>query len=449
MAEQMPRVMLVSLGCAKNTVDSETALGELAEAGCALALEPQDADVILINTCGFIAPARTEAYEVIAQMLACKDARGWPKVGAMGCLAQRWGARLRRDFPELDGVFGLAAYGDLPRYINSLLRGKKVVEGLSKNRKIATGARLLSTPASYAYLRVADGCENRCAYCAIPLIRGKLRSRALEEVVEEARELDADGIGELILVAQDTTLYGRDLYGKPRLPELLRAMLDNTQEARIRVLYAHPAHLEEEVLQMLGGEERLCGYLDLPLQHINDRILKAMNRHYDRARVEEILRLKERHCPKLVLRTSLITGFPGETEKEFAELLDFVRAGHVNYLGVFPYSQEEDTPAADFATQVTEEIKEERRNALMEAQQSITFKWLDSRVGAKVHALVDEVREDGILVCRSGAEAPETDGVILARSKAKQKDIKIYPGCNIIACLAQRVGYDMEALIER
>lgn len=448
MADEMLRVMLVSLGCAKNTVDSETALGELTEAGCALALEPEEADVILINTCGFIEAARTEAYEVIAQMLSYKNAQGWPKVGAMGCLAQRWGARMRRDFPELDGVFGLAAYGDLVKSINSMLKGKKVVDGLSKNRKIATGARLLSTPASYAYLRIADGCENRCSYCAIPLIRGKLRSRPLEEIVTEAVELEAGGIGELILVAQDTTIYGKDMYGRSRLPELLRELLAKTKTARIRILYAHPAHLEEEVLRMLGSEERLCRYLDLPLQHINEGILQKMNRHYGRARVEDILAQKEKHCPDLVLRTSLISGFPGESEGEFNELLDFVKAGHFNYLGVFPYSQEEDTPAAGYNPQISLALAEERRNMLMEAQQGITFKWLDSRIGQKVSVLVDYIDEEERIICRSAAEAPDTDGLILLEPADNEMEIKIYPGCNIIACLSERVGYDIVATAE-
>lgn len=445
MPEHAPRVMLVSLGCAKNTVDSETALGELAEAGCELALDPAEADLILINTCGFIQDAREEAYSVIREMLSHKDARGWPKVGAMGCLAQRWGARMRQDFPELDGVFGLAAYGDLPKFINSLLRGKKVVDGLSKNRRIAEGARLLSTPASYAYLRIADGCENRCSYCAIPLIRGRVRSREREAIVAEAKLLDEQGVGELVLIAQDTTLYGKDLYGQPEFTGLLRELLQETEQARIRVLYAHPAHVSEELLRMLGGEQRLCGYLDLPLQHINSGILKKMNRHYERGRVDEILGWKDKHAPKLVLRTSLITGFPGETEKEHQELLDFVAAGHFQYLGVFAYSREDDTPAADYKPQIGAETAQARRDALMAAQQPVTFRWLDGRIGQTVEVIVDEVDENGTAKARSGAEAPETDGVIYLETADTENAKNIYPGARVRACLSERIGYDIRA----
>ncbi len=448
MPEHAPRVMLVSLGCAKNTVDSETALGELAEAGCELALVPEEADIILVNTCGFIRDARDEAYNVIREMLSHKDSRGWPKVGAMGCLAQRWGARMRQDFPELDGVFGLAAYGELPKYINSMLRGKKVVDGLSKNRHIAEGARLLSTPQSYAYLRIADGCENRCSYCAIPLIRGRVRSREREAVVAEAKLLDEQGVGELVLIAQDTTVYGKDLYQDAQLVPLLQEILRETKKARVRVLYAHPAHVTEDLLRMLGTEERLCGYLDLPLQHINSGILKKMNRHYDRSRVEEILGWKQRHCPQAVLRTSLISGFPGEGESEHRELVEFVAAGHFNYLGVFAYSCEEDTPAADYKPQIPAEIAVKRREELMAAQQPVTFRWLDSRIGQTVEVVVDEVGEDGVAKTRSVAEAPETDGVIYLETVDTEKAKNIYAGARVRACLSERIGYDIRARLQ-
>ncbi len=441
------KIMLVSLGCAKNTVDSETALGEIVGEGYALALQPEDADVILVNTCGFIGEAREEAYSVISEMLSYKDNRGWPKVVAMGCLAQRWGARMRQDFPELDAVLGLAAYGELNKYLNTLFKGRKIVEGLSKNRQIAEGPRLLSTPGSFAYLRIADGCENRCSYCSIPLIRGRVRSRELEAVVDEAQQLAEAGIPELVLVAQDTTIYGKDIYDKPCLEKLLEEILDTTEDVKIRILYAHPAHINEELFKMLGSEPRLCSYLDLPLQHINSRILTEMNRHYQRDKVERLLNIKEKYAPDLVLRTSLITGFPGETDAEFNELLDFVKEGHFNYLGAFAYSPEEDTPAFNYKDQIPQEVAEQRLEQIMLAQQPVTFDWIDSRLGQEVEVVVDELTNDGFALCRSDAEAPETDGVIFVDINNLHESEKIQPGDNIIACLKSRNDYDIEAII--
>lgn len=441
------KLMLVSLGCAKNTVDSETALGEIVNAGYALAIEPEDADVILINTCGFIGAAREEAYSVIEEMLSYKNKRGWPKVVAMGCLAQRWGAKIRHDFPDIDAVLGLAAYGKLEKYLNSVFKDKKIVDGLSKNRKVAEGERLLSTPQSYAYLRIADGCENYCSYCSIPLIRGRVRSRELESVVDEAVVLAEAGIPELVLVAQDTTVYGQDIYGQPAFEKLLEGILEQTDVPRIRVLYAHPAHINEELFKMFGQEPRLCSYLDLPLQHINSRVLDQMNRHYTRADVEKLLEYKAKHCPDLVLRTSLIAGFPGESDEEFAELLKFVEEGHFNYMGAFPYSPEDDTPAAGYDRQIPEKQAAERLDELMLAQQKVTFDWIDSRIGQNVEVVIDEFTPEGYAICRSVAEAPEADGLIYVGIEENEVPDKIDIGSQIIACLEKRNGYDIEATI--
>lgn len=441
-----PRAMLVNLGCAKNTVDTECALGELAESGFDLAIEPEDADIILINTCGFIEEARVEAYDVIREMLSFKKGNT-PKVVAMGCLAQRYGAALRKEFPDLDGVLGLAAYGKLGKFATSILRDKKIVDGQSKKRQIAEGARLMTTPPSFTYLRIADGCDNRCSYCAIPLIRGRVKSREIDSILDEAANFDEVGINEQVVIAQDITLYGADLYEKPMLDELLVRLLKATKDTKFRLMYAHPAHITEETLRMIGSEERIISYLDLPLQHINSQILKDMNRHYDRARVEHILELKEKYCPDTVMRTSLITGFPGETEDQFAELLDFIKAGHFNYMGAFPYSLEEDTLAAKMKDQIPLEVAHARQEALMQAQQEVTFAWLDTRIGSKLPVVIDGEDSAGCLVCRSYAEAPEVDGVIYIENDNLQEGKKYFPGEEIIACLKSRNGYDIEATL--
>ena len=440
-----PRVMLLSLGCVKNEVDAETALGELVGEEFTLALAPQEADVVLINTCAFIESARVEARETIEEILAFKK-DGMPKVAVMGCYAQRYGAQLRQDYPELDGVFGLAAYGRISKLCYSLLKGKKVVEGLSKNRPVAEGPRLLSTPISYTYLRISDGCSNHCSYCAIPLIRGRHQSRDFQAVVGEAQDLDDNGIKELVVIGQDITMYAEDHFTKGSLDFLLDNLLGNTSNCRIRLMYAHPAHLYEEIIQKIGREERVCTYLDLPIQHINSEILARMNRHYDRAKVEEILGWFGEYAPTAPLRTSLIVGFPGETEEQFTELLEFVREGHFKYLGAFMYSPEEDTKAASMPGQVPEEIKQQRYEQIMQAQQEVTFAWLDSRVGSEISVIVDEVTEEGGYICRSEFEAPEVDGIIFI--PAEETGGKSYNiGDEVAVSIFERYDYDLIARV--
>ena len=440
-----PRIMLLSLGCVKNEVDAETALGELVGEEFTLALSPEEADVVLINTCAFIESARIEARETIEEMLAFKK-NGMPKVAVMGCYAQRYGAQLRQDFPELDGVFGLAAYGRIAKLCYSLLKGKKVVEGMSKNRPVAEGPRLLSTPISYAYLRISDGCSNHCSYCAIPLIRGRHQSRDFQAVVGEAQDLDDNGIRELIVIGQDITMYAEDHFTEGSLDFLLDNLLGNTSDCRIRLMYSHPAHLYEEIVQKIGSEKRVCSYLDLPIQHINSEILARMNRHYDRAKVEEILGWFAEYAPDAPLRTSVIVGFPGETEEQFNELLEFVREGHFKYLGAFMYSPEEDTKAAVMPDQVPDEIKQQRYDLIMQAQQEITFAWLDSRIGSETAVIVDEIIEDGGCLCRSEYEAPEVDGIIYIPAGERGKHC-FNIGDEVEVSIFERYDYDLIARV--
>lgn len=449
-----PRVALVSLGCAKNRVDSESALGELLEGGFELAPEPSDADLILVNTCGFIQSARDESYSVLQEMLALRDDEGWPKVAALGCLSQREGETLLQRLPRLEAVFGLEAYGELSALCESILGfdeatrparkwrlGKPTLRKKGQPCRALDGSpRLLTTPPSYAYLRISEGCDNRCAYCAIPRIRGPLHSRAPGAIVEEAKALAGEqGVSELVLVAQDTTAYGDDRKDT-HLAALLEQLLAQTEVPRLRILYAHPGHLNDDVIALLGREPRLCRYLDLPIQHVNDDILAAMRRPYRRADLEDLLCRLRAACPDLVLRSTLLAGFPGESDAAFAELLDFVRSGQVQHLGAFAYSPEAETRAQHLPSMLEPAEIERRRDALLEAQQAVSHAWQESRAGHEVEVLVDRRLEADLWECRSCAEAPEVDPVI--RMNAENLDV----GGIFRACLTRRSGYDMEAI---
>ncbi len=386
-----PRVACVSLGCAKNTVDSETVLGELLGGGWELALDPSEADLAVVNTCGFIADARQESHDVIAELLALSAEEPGPKVAVMGCLA-----------------------------------------------RLAEGPRLLITEPSYAYLRLADGCNNCCAYCNIPNIRGRLRSRPADAIVREAQTLIESGVKELILVSQDTTAYGLDAGSTMQLQSLLQRLLQETSAPRIRLMYAHPRRVGPELLALLAAEKRLCHYLDLPIQHINDAILRQMNRGYGEDQVRALLAEFKRY-PQLVLRSSLITGFPGEGEAEFAQLLQLVESGVFQHLGVFAYSREENTPAYNLPRQVDPELARQRRDLLMAAQQKITFAWLDSRRGNTEEVLIDAQLKKNLWRGRTLTEAPEIDGQVMLKGK------KFNVGGIIRACLKKRDEYDMVA----
>lgn len=431
----MPKLFLISLGCAKNLVDAETMLGETLGDDFELVLDPAAADVAVVNTCGFIEEARREAREVLEEMLAVKSrAKHDLKVVAAGCWSERDPDALLAEFPGLDAVWGLSIPSSLAASIRELYRGRGAA-GLGVPPGPREGARLVSTLPSHAYLRISDGCDNRCRYCAIPLIRGGLRSRRPEAVVEEARQLADQGARELVVISQDTTAYGHDLETPGTdLPALLEKLLAAVSVPRIRLLYAHPAHLDDRVISLVRDEPRLCGYLDLPIQHIADPVLERMGRGYGRERVLDIL---DRLGSRVTLRTTLLVGFPGETEQDFREAMDLVAAGRFRQLGVFAYSPEKGTPAFDFDNPVPPEAARERRDALMAAQSRIAFAWLDSRVGGKEKVLVDSRLEGGWLSGRSVHEAPDADGCVLLRSA------RAAPGDIIETCIVSREGYDL------
>jgi ribosomal protein S12 methylthiotransferase len=436
----------VSLGCPKALVDSERMLGKLAQDGYALTPDADGADVVVINTCGFIEPARQESLAVIREML---DLKRQGRVGAVvvaGCLAERKKDDLLNEVPDVDQIVGVFGREEITQVVDRSLFKRRHDEQRSlfrpaPVRAFEDTARLRITPRHYAYLKISEGCDRLCTFCAIPGMRGKHVSKPMEEVLREARELAGDGVRELIIVAQDTTYYGLDLYGEVRLAELLR-QLDAVEGLEwIRILYAYPIHFTEELIEVLSAAEKIVPYLDLPLQHINDRMLKRMQRKVDRTATEELLTRLRGAVPNLALRTTFIVGFPGETEAELDELSDFVRNARFERAGVFPYSLEPGTPAARLPGHLPEEVKIERRNRLMEVQQEVAFAWAQRQVGRELEVIVDGADPEvpGHFLARSHADAPDIDCVVRLKGK------NLRPGDLVQARVTGADGYDLAA----
>jgi ribosomal protein S12 methylthiotransferase len=424
----------VSLGCPKNLVDSERMLGKLAQDGYTLVPEPDGADVVVVNTCGFIEPARQESLAVIKEMLALKEAGRLGHVVVAGCLAERKQGSLLQELPQVDQIAGVFGREEITQVVNRALSHQEEQRSLFRPAPVKAQedtARLRITPRHYAYLKISEGCDRLCTFCAIPGMRGKHVTKPIEEVVREAKELAGDGVRELIVVAQDTTYYGTDMYGRVRLAELLRELEKIAGLEWIRILYAYPIHFTDELIGTLAGSSKIVPYLDLPLQHINDRMLKRMQRRVNRNQTEELLGQLRSAIPNLALRTTFIVGFPGETEAEFEELLAFVRATRFERVGVFPYSYEPDTPATRLDNHLAEEVKQERRNRLMEAQQKIALEWSAGQVGRQLEVIVDgpdpEVPQH--VLARSYADAPDIDCQVRVKGKGLRAgdivDIKV------------------------
>jgi ribosomal protein S12 methylthiotransferase len=413
---------LVSLGCPKNLVDSERMAGLLRLDGYQLVEKPEGADFVVINTCAFIADARKESHEVIREMLQLKEQGRLKGVIVTGCLAERDKEAIFRIYPQIDQLLGVFARDEITTGANRLTEGRSGQRTLFRpapSCPLSDSNRLRITPRHLAFLKIAEGCDRVCSFCTIPNIRGPYASKPIEQVVAEAEELAADGVKELVLVAQDTSFYGLDLYGAPRLAELL-ARLDRLDGlAWIRLMYLYPMHISEELIEVLASAEKILPYLDLPLQHISDEVLRRMRRRVNRAEIERLLdRLRER-IDSLVLRTTLIAGFPGESEEQFEELLEFVRQRRFERLGVFAYCDEPGTAAADFGGQLSAEVKQSRRDQLLAAQQEIAFAWNSSQVGRRIDILIDRdiPGERHAYLGRSYADAPEVDGVVYVTGK--------------------------------
>ena len=403
----------MSLGCPKNQMDAELMLARLRDAGMTITPDSGLAEVVIVNTCGFIEDAKKESIDNILEFAQLKKEGQIRKIIVTGCLAERYQEELVRELPECDGVLGLGANADIVEAVRAVMKGEAVVRFPDKGCWKLDGARLQTTPSFFAYLRVGDGCNNCCAYCAIPQIRGPLRSREMDSLLEEARSLAANGVKELVLVAQDTTLYGEDLYGEARLPELLEELCKIDGLAWIRLLYCYPEHITDRLLDVMAAQEKILPYLDMPIQHCSGRVLKAMNRTGDAEWLRGLIARIRRRVPGIVLRTTVMTGFPGEGETEFEELCAFIQEMRFERLGCFAFSPEEGTAAFDMPGQLPEEEKSRRRDIVMEEQARIAGEYNQSQVGRTIPVLVESY--DRYAECwfgRSPADAPDIDGKV-------------------------------------
>lgn len=393
-------------------------MGLLKQAGHRIINSLTRSELIIINTCAFIDAAREEAIAEIIATGKLKTEGGLRRLIAAGCLSQGHGQELLDELPELDAAIGVAAFTDIVSIVAAVARGERICRGEpTPTVFVEKGPRVVSTPAGSAYLKIADGCDNRCSYCAIPDIRGRLRSRPVAELCAEAAELvKKDGIRELTVIAQDTARYGRDLNGKSQLPELLKALDTIDQLAWVRLMYLHPAHIDQTIIQALADSKKVAPYLDIPIQHASDRILKAMNRAHDQARLERLFTDLRAAIPRLALRTTVMTGFPGETEDDFRILYDFLTATKFDWLGAFAYNAQASTPAAALSAQVPDEVKAERLAAVMSAQQAITRQYNLARVGTREPVLVTSRVARHLYAGRAAFQAPEVDGLSLIRT---------------------------------
>lgn len=434
----------VTLGCPKNLVDSERMLGKLAQDGFVLVPEADGADVVVVNTCGFIEPARQESMGVIQEMLQLKREGRVGAVVVAGCLAERKGEALLQEVPEVDHLVGVFGREEIAQAVSRSLANRAEQRTLFRPAPVRAQvdtARLRVTPRHYAYLKISEGCDRLCTFCAIPGMRGKHVTKPQEEILREARELAADGVRELILVAQDTTYYGLDLYGEVRLAELLRE-LDRVEGIEwIRILYAYPIHFTDELIETLAAAKRIIPYLDMPLQHASDRVLKRMQRRVNRAQTEELLGRLRQAIPNLTMRTTFLVGFPGETEAEFQELVDFVRAQRFERAGVFPFSVEPGTPSMKLDGHLSEAVKLERRDRLMEVQQEVAFAWSQAQVGREIEVIVDgpDPEVPNHVLARGYADAPDIDGLVRVKGK------KLHAGDLVHVKVTGADGYDLVA----
>ncbi len=415
------KVGMISLGCAKNQVDGEVFMAKLKAAGFELVDDVAMADVAIVNTCGFIDSAKKESIDEILELSLLKKEGRIKKLVATGCLAERYQEDMRREIPELDGVLGIGANADPAAYIGRLLEEGTVEAFPQKDRLPLCGERELTTPSWSAYLKIAEGCDNRCSYCAIPYIRGRYRSRTMESIEEEARALAANGAKELVLIAQDTTKYGIDLYGRYSLAALLRRLCQIDGVRWLRVLYCYPDAITDELLDVMAQEEKVLPYIDLPLQHCAGPVLKAMNRRGDRASLTALIEKIRARVPGVILRTTLITGFPGETQEDFQELAEFVKEIRFDRLGCFTYSQEEGTPAAELPGQLDQEEKERRAEIIAESQMDIAENKAEALIGKTFPVLVEGF--DRYAECwfgRSYMDAPDVDGKIFFTVKDRR-----------------------------
>ena len=435
----MTKVGFISLGCSKNLVDTEVMLYNLHSAGFEITPNEEEAEIIVVNTCGFIESAKKESIDNI---LDCAELKKWGKcrhIIATGCLVERYREEVMRELPEIDAVVGVGSLCDIADACRAVMRGEKYSSFRDKETSVLGGDRIVTTEPHTAYLKIAEGCDNRCTYCAIPLIRGKLRSRPIEDIVAEARDLEGMGVKEINLIAQDTTRYGLDLYGEYSLAKLVRALTEQTNIPWIRLLYCYPDKITDELVSELRDNPRLLKYMDIPVQHISDSVLARMNRHGDGATIRDaVARLRE-NVPGITLRTTAMVGFPGETEEDFEQLCEFVKWAEFDRFGAFTFSAEEGTAAAEMSDQIDEQTKQDRYDILMQTQLTVTEGKSADKIGCTLKVLCDgydTVAE--IYYGRSEADAPDVDGKVYFKSPRK-----INTGAFVDVKITEALDYDL------
>lgn len=436
-------VAFTSLGCDKNRVDSEVMLGILAQKGFQAVADEAQADIIVVNTCCFIKDALEESIETILEMAEYKKTGNCKGLIVAGCLGQRYEEEFFNELPEVDAIIGTAAYESVAEVAAEILAGKtgeRYLEDIDRPMEDANGKlRVLSTAPYFAYLKISEGCDNHCTYCVIPKLRGKHRSRGMESLVEEATVLAQNGVKELVIVAQDTSIYGRDLYGEPKLHILLEKLAEIEGIEWIRLLYCYPETLTKETIDVMAKNEKICHYIDMPIQHGNDSVLKRMGRKSSQALIKEKVSALRQAMPDIAIRTTLIVGFPGESEEEFNDLMQFVEEMKFDRLGVFSYSQEDGTPAARMDNQIDDEIKESRRDIIMDIQKNIAAALCEKEVGKVVQVLVEgKLPEESIYCGRTRRDAPDIDGLVFLNAEEE-----IYSGDFVTVKIREAGDYDL------
>lgn len=414
----MIKILFISLGCDKNLVDTEMMLGMLVQKGYAVTDDENEADVAVVNTCCFINDAKQESINTLLELAELRKSGDIKALVAAGCLAQRYREEIQIEISEVDAIVGTTAIDAITDAIDEVLSGsaKNHIEDINR-KPVYDKQRIVTTGGHFAYLKIAEGCDKHCSYCIIPKVRGNYRSIPMESLLEQARSLAAFGVKELILVAQETTLYGMDLYGKKSLPELLRRLCEIEGLYWIRILYCYPEEITDELIDTIKNEDKICNYLDIPIQHASDRILKRMGRHTTREELVNIITKLRLAIPDICLRTTLITGFPGESEEDHEDLMAFVNEMEFDRLGVFLYSLEENTPAASFENQIAEEVKQDRQADLMELQQEIAFEKAQEMTGKSLMVMVEgKVADENAFVARSYKDAPNVDGYVFIQT---------------------------------
>lgn len=414
----MYKVAMISLGCPKNQVDGEILLKKVVDSGFQSVAYIEESDIVIINTCGFIEDAKTEAIETILEVAQYKTAGLISAIVVTGCLAERYQDEISAEIPEVDAVIGIGANDDIVKVCLKALNGIQTSLFPAKHLLPLEGERALSTPPHWAYLKISDGCSNCCSYCAIPGIRGEFRSRPMESIISEAKHLADNGVKEIILIAQDTTLYGKDLYGSLMLPDLLRELVKIENIVWIRMLYCYPDRINDELIDVISQNEKICSYIDIPLQHCNGDILKAMNRFGDYDSLKSLFKKMRAKIPNIAFRTTFMTGFPAETDAQFEELCHFVKEIEFDKMGCFTFSPEEDTPAASFSSQIDEDVKQNRANTLMDIQYAVTEKINNSKLGFTYDVIVDDLQDEKYFG-RAYFDTPEIDGYIVFKSYKK------------------------------